>query len=1472
MLAESAPAGQSFDWHAAPMDEEVVAKTWSWSPAGERSIEKDNNNSNRSPSGLAAQANSPSRWGGDRSGVPMDESVEVVHSSPTAVAMEDMPMRDVSPSSHRILRDLEKTSRSPPSSGKKTGAKEDATHVIDLTQTTISQEHDLSGDHQVFDFRRHVGNDDDNDDDAGSDVFCPLPDIDQQRQPLFSHDDPSSSDETAIISNSPSGRVQSARSRQNNKVDWSKINQEHFRKHPQRQRRQKRLRRKGSKKLKEENTSLELPALVVDQEQLRAIGVKAMMSVCNGIGSLFLASSETNQNPTRRRSAVESYKMLHDKPSPRRKSPKAQPRRVAPAAAEPFTSKKQRSRPPNHDPMQVSAAVFPEALQRSVEAESGVVRARREDIETRVRMQSARPNGSPSPSPRRIKSQAADEKQENGLPDFSPTTPLPKRPSVTKLDYSSECPVESKVGTRRSIPATQVDSDDWSLAREIEKRSPPTSSRKSGAEPMSSMRPAVEPNDKEPPTISLTSQSDAYRTPISENAVKWMRAVNEIAIKSREERVSFPSSRYSETSSPSTKVATPPSAMSLRYSINSGEQVAQQRTAISEPPSLEVKSNIDEPSDSVPLSDQPTNAKSSESAPTDTGLPTLPPTLNRPPTIESGSLDNEPPSLSRTAGELPPDDNNEPPSLIRLAIENFSFDMEPPSLSRPTRDDISNDIEPPAVSRPTFKDVSDDTEPPSLVRSNYTEPPSLGALKLVETPKASPVDMEPPSLGRLSSTERSYYTAPPSLGPSPLVEPPKASPVNPQSLFLDRTTSAESSNYTEPPSLSPSPLVEPPTSSPVNTESPSLGPSSAESPNHTGLPSLGLSTLEGTSEETPFAASPLLVLPTPAAEKPTSAAVDVEDFDTKSGSNCSDEFDDPPPERSSSSVDDEPVVSTGTEEPGVEEARTPEDIPVAASPLLVLPTPAAEKPTSAAVDVEDFDTKSGSNCSDEFDDPPPERSSSLVDDEPVVSTGIEEPGVEEAITGQLSLRDDDPPPGRSSSPVDEEPEVSTGIKELGVEEEIAGQLGLRENDVRLGTSFERSPSPVAAVEMKDIADDSASQASSIGSVHLDDFADGSVTPPQEPSSEMFSQPTLSASKDFDVQVVAGPLGRDSSEEEKKNDRSDADATTTPPRKSPSKKLSPMSAFLASRMEDTNKPVLSISEDHNVAVEEDRQSSASCSDDESDCSSTGRLLSQLDDMVKDLGGLADSRRIERTSTADYFAAELLSFDIAAVPETSSPETSSSSKLKGLVSTESPDYVADAIPALVKSLNNDTGIPKGDIMVSLLSHDHAEPGSWANRVDEAIWRGRTMRRQFSTQWQEAKATRKRKDEPRRRMSICIDVDEVRAVGGIDKLADTQDAAVDYLKYDDFDDALTLCESVNFSCETFVDEMPPQQADKCKPCIATTLYNIGVVHMLRGEHDDALPCFEQAADLRAEYLGIGHVDHIVSFYKKDIALIES
>lgn len=149
---------------------------------------------------------------------------------------------------------------------------------------------------------------------------------------------------------------------------------------------------------------------------------------------------------------------------------------------------------------------------------------------------------------------------------------------------------------------------------------------------------------------------------------------------------------------------------------------------------------------------------------------------------------------------------------------------------------------------------------------------------------------------------------------------------------------------------------------------------------------------------------------------------------------------------------------------------------------------------------------------------------------------------------------------------------------------------------------------------------------------------------------------------------------------------------------------------------------------------------------------------------------------------------------------------------------------------------------------------------------------MRRQFSTQWQEAKATRKRKDEPRRRMSICIDVDEVRAVGGIDKLADTQDAAVDYLKYDDFDDALTLCESVNFSCETFVDEMPPQQADKCKPCIATTLYNIGVVHMLRGEHDDALPCFEQAADLRAEYLGIGHVDHIVSFYKKDIALIES
>ena len=230
-------------------------------------------------------------------------------------------------------------------------------------------------------------------------------------------------------------------------------------------------------------------------------------------------------------------------------------------------------------------------------------------------------------------------------------------------------------------------------------------------------------------------------------------------------------------------------------------------------------------------------------------------------------------------------------------------------------------------------------------------------------------------------------------------------------------------------------------------------------------------------------------------------------------------------------------------------------------------------------------------------------------------------------------------------------------------------------------------------------------------------------------------------------------------------------------------------------------------------------------------------------------MVGSRRIERSFTEESFAT---TFSTPTLAENSKAD------LKALISSESPEYVSGAMPALIKSLNNEIGIPKGDIVISLLNNNLSEPGSWSNRVDEAIWRCRTMRRHLSNTWQEKKALRKSQTNL---LSVRIDVDDVRVVGGIDKIAGTQETALNHLEYDDLDDALTLCESINLSCETFVEEMQPDQAEKCKACVASTFHNLGIVYMLRGEFDDALPCFEQATFLFAEYHGPGHMDHVVS-----------
>jgi hypothetical protein len=49
--------------------------------------------------------------------------------------------------------------------------------------------------------------------------------------------------------------------------------------------------------------------------------------------------------------------------------------------------------------------------------------------------------------------------------------------------------------------------------------------------------------------------------------------------------------------------------------------------------------------------------------------------------------------------------------------------------------------------------------------------------------------------------------------------------------------------------------------------------------------------------------------------------------------------------------------------------------------------------------------------------------------------------------------------------------------------------------------------------------------------------------------------------------------------------------------------------------------------------------------------------------------------------------------------------------------------------------------------------------------------------------------------------------------------------------------------------------------KPYIGAALHNIGMVHLLKGDHEAAFTHFERAVLNRAACLGNGHVDYVVS-----------
>jgi Tetratricopeptide repeat len=315
------------------------------------------------------------------------------------------------------------------------------------------------------------------------------------------------------------------------------------------------------------------------------------------------------------------------------------------------------------------------------------------------------------------------------------------------------------------------------------------------------------------------------------------------------------------------------------------------------------------------------------------------------------------------------------------------------------------------------------------------------------------------------------------------------------------------------------------------------------------------------------------------------------------------------------------------------------------------------------------------------------------------------------------------------------------------------------------------------------------------------------------------------------------------------------SNTEDKRNGKSPRHSPMSDFLAGRILESNGPNQSFG---NVLSPERADEDGRSASRGSDESSTGELLSGLDDMMRDLDDLASVRRSERSVALDSsFSGEFSS----AFPSFS---VSEAAILRVIAQDSNDDEESDGeahgnMPAVIAAIDNDIGVAKGDIVLSLLNN--AENDTWTSRVDEAIWRCRSVRHQFDTLWIEEKSHRK-SGPSQGRTSVCVDVDDVRVVGGIESISNTERAAVEHLKYEDFDDALALFEDISLSYE-LIDEGSLDsefKSEYVKVCRATALHNLGIIHLLRGEHEEALSYFDQAKELREFCLGESHPDYIV------------
>ena len=130
-----------------------------------------------------------------------------------------------------------------------------------------------------------------------------------------------------------------------------------------------------------------------------------------------------------------------------------------------------------------------------------------------------------------------------------------------------------------------------------------------------------------------------------------------------------------------------------------------------------------------------------------------------------------------------------------------------------------------------------------------------------------------------------------------------------------------------------------------------------------------------------------------------------------------------------------------------------------------------------------------------------------------------------------------------------------------------------------------------------------------------------------------------------------------------------------------------------------------------------------------------------------------------------------------------------------------------------------------------------------------------------------------KPQSRRSLPVDVDDVRVVGGIKNVSSIQEMALAHLADDEFEQALELYEDIIFNYYSFFEQVLAKRDEfssedismelsNFKPYIGASLHNLGVIHLLKGDYEDAFSFFKRAVDNRRSCLGDDHPDCVVSF----------